>query len=138
MKTNHSRPADPVDFLLRGQPEQAVNAYIELYLEAARTGDRYVGSYILGPLAHALAALAAKEAADFPGKTGKTPERALEEVEPLILKRARESGLSVDVELVRKDIALARQGLRASRRRAEQSVRAVEDDGSRRQDRNPW
>lgn len=138
MNMNHGRPADPVDFLLRGQPDQAANAYVDLYLEAARTGDRYVGSYILGSLAHALAALAAKEAEGLTGGAGKTPESALEDVEPLILRRARESGVSVDIELVRKDIGLARQGLRASKKRAEQSVEAVEDDGPRRQDRNPW
>lgn len=117
------RKPDPVDLMLKGRMRDATEMYLDFYLEALESGDHYIGSDLIAQLHFSVAG----------DRSGFAPEDVTEEVEQMVMGRLRERGIDVDeqiVQIVGDDIAIAKKGLSAGRKRSERSVDAVDKEKS--------
>ncbi len=113
------RKHDPVDLMLEGRMNDATKTYLDFYLEALESGDRFIGADLISQLHFSVAG-------DDPGSE---PEAVTEAVEQMVMSALRERGIDVDeqvVQVVIDDIAIATKGLSAGRKRSEESVEAVD------------
>ena len=117
-----SRKSDPVDLMLEGRMEEATQIYLCFYLEALDSGDRFIGSDLISQLHFSVAGQ----------RPGTEPESVSEEVELLIMGALSERRIEVDRQIVSDDLAIARKGLSAGRKRSERSIEAVDNEKSTR------
>ena len=118
-----SRKPDPVDLMLEGRMSDATEAYLRLYSEALESGDRFIGADLIVQLHFSVAG----------DRSGSAPEDVTEAVEQMVMSALRERGVDVDeqiVQIVDDDIAIAKKGLLAGRKRSERSVEAVDREKS--------
>lgn len=100
----------PVDLMMRGRMDEAAEMYLDAYPEVA--GDMFIAPHLLSQLHFCVA-----------GKEpGIAPEEATAEVERMVLQKLRERDMNVDKRIVKDDIAIAKDILASSRKRAEKAL----------------
>jgi hypothetical protein len=112
------REPDPLDLLVQGKYQEATKKYLELYLEALTTGDRFIGVDLLTPMHFSVA-------------KGEDPEASRGQIEQLIIRGLRERRIPVNDDLrqvIEDDLNSARSALESSRKRTERSIRRVDTE----------
>ena len=105
----HER-SGPVDLMMQGRMDEAAELYLDVYPDVA--GDLLIGPQILSQLHLCVA-----------GKEPRcAPEDATGEVEEMALRRLRECESDVDERIVKHEIAMARDIIKASRDRANKAL----------------
>lgn len=117
-----SRKSDPVDLMLEGRMREATEIYLSFYLEALESGDHFIRSELISQLHFSVAG-------QIPGTE---PESVSKEIERLVIDALRERRIEVDRQVVSDDLAIARKGLSAGRKRSERSIEAVDREKSTR------
>ena len=116
------RKNDPVDLMLEGRMNDATETYLDFYLEALESGDRFIGADLISQLHFSVAG----------DKLGLEPEAVTEVVEQMVMSAVHKRGIDVDKQIVMDDIAIAKEGLAAGRKRSEESIEAVDSQKSQR------
>ena len=114
--------------MLKGRMRDATEMYLNFYLEALYSRDRFIGADLISQLHFSVAG----------ENPGTEPEAVTEAVEQLIMGALRERGVDVDGQIVADDIrqivaddiAIAKKGLSAGRKRSERSVESVDREKS--------
>ena len=120
---------DPVDLMLEGKLAEATKRYLELYVESLEEGDRSVGADIVIQLHYCVAG---QSEMITDKKHGRPPEDLAQEVEEVIFRELARRELHFDKSVIADDIAIATEGLRWQKKRAEKSIEAVEHEQERR------
>ena len=105
------RKSDPVDLMLEGRMREATEIYLSFYLEALESGDHFIRSELISQLHFSVAG-------QIPGTE---PESVSKEIEQLVIGALRERRIEDDRhrQVVSDDLAIARKGLSAGKRRSE-------------------
>ena len=112
------REPGPVDLMLMDRMNDATRMYLDFYLEALESGDRYIGADLVTQMHFSVA-----------GKIrGRDPESVTDEVKKLVLDALLERGIDVDRQIVADDLAIAKKVLETGRKRSERSIEQMDRD----------
>lgn len=105
------RSPDPVDLMMDGKFDEAIEILLQMYVEAARRGDNYIGTDLCAQLLYCVA---------VQGET--LPELAADEVASLIKEAMKRDGLAVDEATLCRQLEGAEAEVKAGRIKAEESL----------------
>ena len=120
--------ADPIDLLLEGKVEQAIETYVDLYVDALLREDLFIGEDLATQLHLCLAAK--RDRAISQGS--REPEDLSEEVQHIIVGELKRRQLTFDERVVRDHVAAGKSAVRSARERSDKSVAALESE------ERPW
>ena len=109
------RPPDPVDLMMEGKFDEAINVLLAMYVEAARRGDNYIGTDLCVQLLHCVAV-----------QEKRLPEESATKVEKLIRAAMSRDGLTLDEDTLRRQMEGAAAEVKVGRVRAEEGLRRFE------------
>ena len=111
----NGRKPDPVDLMLMGRMKEATKKYLDIYMDALESGDRYIGPDLVAQMHFSVAGQ----------NPGTDPESVSDDVERLVKDALLEREIHVDELVVADDLAIAKNILEAGRKRSERSFQAV-------------
>jgi hypothetical protein len=108
---------DPVDLLLSGNYDAAIERYVGMYAEALLKGDHYIGADLCTQLYYAVAARREVAAQDV-----------TQEVRTLIREAIRQRLADADLRHLEDDLSIARDAIANAKKRSERSVQRLDTE----------
>ena len=111
------RQDDPVDLIMLGKVDEAAKIYLDMYAEAVKEGDGFIGPFLLSQLHFCVAG---KE-------SGRVPEESADEVSRMVFDKLHEKGIKGKERIVWDEIAIAKEKITADRRESARALKQVRD-----------